>query len=402
MLKNLLRLCVIALVIGVGQTAHAQVQNYQRWSIPESANPNQETLEFYLKRYLNDFNKFSQYAAPPSTNPVVFDRALRDESQVKQALNNTALLSYILYEHGKIAVDQINPRFAHLVNDQTKFYSMSMGKSITAYVLGHAVCSNMIPNLDHKISDWPVVQGTLYQNAALIDLVNMRAGDQHVVNERQGFIRTGRNPNNLSMQTLADHELKGTTAAEPYFNYNSVSPNLVLNYVIYRSNGKFDELMTEIFQKKIRTEHSVFFLKQVRGQEGQGLARATFYATRYDYLRIARAMLDDWQNNTCEGRFLKEVYSRQQAKQGDQMQYSNPSGPFWAHRGYGGFFHTNFYDVKKDRNIISMQGYGGQMIVIDFDQGRIVATHAVHNNFDWKSLVSDVIRSGKFKKYFWN
>jgi hypothetical protein len=33
-----------------------------------------------------------------------------------------------------------------------------------------------------------------------------------------------------------------------------------------------------------------------------------FYATRYDYLRIAKAMLDDWQNDTCVGKYLKTIF----------------------------------------------------------------------------------------------
>jgi CubicO group peptidase (beta-lactamase class C family) len=378
------------------------VQDYQRWSIPESARPNQETLEFYLKRYLDDPKNFAQYSAPPSVNPSTFIKNLRNEPKVLQSLKDTALLSYILYENGEITVDKINPRFTHMIDDQTKLYSMSIGKSITAYVLGHAVCMNMIKGLDQKVSDWPILQGTLYQNTSLIDLVNMRAGDQSLVNERQGFIKSGRNPNNFSIKSLVDRDLKGTSPEGPYFNYNSVSPNIVLNYVIYQSNGKFDELMKKMFQEKIGIEQAVFFLKQRRGQEADGLARATFYASRYDYLRIARAMLNDWQTNNCEGQFLKELYSRRQPKQGDQLQHSNPSGSFWAFRGYGGFSHTDYYNFKKGRNIVSMDGYGGQMIVIDFDQGRIVSTHAVHNDFDWKGLVSDVIDTGKFKKSFWN
>jgi hypothetical protein len=402
MSKIILKLFVISLALTAGPFSWAQVQDYQRWSIPESAKPNQETLEFYLKRYLDDANKFGQYSAPPNTNPKVLNKKLRDEPKVSQALKDTALLSYILYENGAIAVDAINPRFAHILDDKTKLYSMSIGKSITTYVLAHAVCMNLIQGLDQKVSDWPMMQNTLYKSASLADLINMRAGDQHVVNERQGFITSGRNPNNATMQSIVDRELAGTSPDRPFFNYNSVSPNIVLNYVIFKSDGKFDALMKKIFQEKIGVEQTVFFLKQARGPEAAGLARATFYASRHDYLRIAHAMLDDWQTNNCEGRFLKEVYKRRHSKEGDQMQYSNPSGSFWAFRGYGGFFHTDFYNFKKDRAVISMDGYGGQMIVIDFDQGRIVTTHAVHNDFDWKGLVSDVIDSGKFRKSFWN
>ena len=33
-----------------------------------------------------------------------------------------------------------------------------------------------------------------------------------------------------------------------------------------------------------------------------------FFATRYDYLRIAKSILDDWQNDTCMGKYLKTIY----------------------------------------------------------------------------------------------
>ena len=36
-----------------------------------------------------------------------------------------------------------------------------------------------------------------------------------------------------------------------------------------------------------------------------------FYATRYDYLRIAKAIMDDYQNDTCVGKYLKEIYEEE-------------------------------------------------------------------------------------------
>ena len=31
---------------------------------------------------------------------------------------------------------------------------------------------------------------------------------------------------------------------------------------------------------------------------------------RYDYLRIAKAIMDDYQNETCVGQYLKEIHER--------------------------------------------------------------------------------------------
>jgi CubicO group peptidase (beta-lactamase class C family) len=388
---------------------HAQVHDYGIWSIPENPKPtpNKETLDFYLKRYLTDYTKFGSYASERAKAPIPLARDIRKEEQVITALKATSLLSYLLYENGKIVVDEISPsdRFGALVNNDTKFFSMSLGKSMVSYLLGHAVCSGVVKGLDEKVSDWPLLAGTLYQNATLLDLINMRAGDQQYVNEQKGFINSKRrqsNPNVHSVKANLNEELKDSVPAAASFNYNSMAPNLVLNYIIFRSGGKFDALMKKMFQEKVGISDSVFFLKQPRGDEGDGLAVATFYANRYDYFRIAKAMLDDWQADTCEGRYLKEIYKRRVAKQGEQTRTSNPSGPFWSYRGYGGFFHTDFNNFKSGRNIMSFQGYGGQMIVIDFDQGRIVSTHAIHNDYDWKRLVNGVIDTGRFRSGFWN
>jgi hypothetical protein len=52
---------------------------------------------------------------------------------------------------------------------------------------------------------------------------------------------------------------------------------------------------------------------------------------------------------------------------------------------------------------MSMDGYGGQTITIDFERGRIVATQAIHDNmkfpkpgsFNWKKIVYQTIKNGK-------
>lgn len=403
--RNIPVLSTFFLTLFLANQCLAQVHNYGQWTIPynPSPKPNKDTLEFHLKRYLDDYTKFGAYQSSKSSKPYVFEKKLRREQQIDEALKKTSLLSYLLYEEGKISIDELSPtdRFGKIVNNDTKFFSMSIGKSMTSYVLAHAICGGIIEGINHTVSDWSILDGTLYQQATILDLINMRAGDQLYVNENKGFIKASgqqSNPNNQSVRSSIQAELKNTRSDKPYFNYNSMPPNIVLNYVIYRSEGSFDKLLNKIFQDKVRTEQNVFFLKQRAGHEADGLARATFYATRYDYLRIAKAMLDDWKENTCEGRYLKEIIKQRKPKEGQQMKFSVPNGSFWAFRGYGGFFHTDFYSFKKNRNVISMLGNGDQIIMIDFDNSRIVSTHAIHNDFEWKRLVSDVISTGKMRK----
>ena len=44
---------------------------------------------------------------------------------------------------------------------------------------------------------------------------------------------------------------------------------------------------------------------------------------------------------------------------------------------------------------MGMVGYGGQLILIDFERGRIVAIVAIHDNYDWKKIVYQPIKKGK-------
>ena len=80
-------------------------------------------------------------------------------------------------------VKKVSPkeRLGKLFNDETKFRSNSMGKSLPSYILGHAICEGYIDSLDSTISDWSLVKNTLYENQKLIDILNMTTGDQEYV-----------------------------------------------------------------------------------------------------------------------------------------------------------------------------------------------------------------------------
>ena len=45
---------------------------------------------------------------------------------------------------------------------------MSMGKSVTSYLLGHAICDGYIDEVDATMNDWPQVQNSIYYNQKLI------------------------------------------------------------------------------------------------------------------------------------------------------------------------------------------------------------------------------------------
>ena len=102
-------------------------------------------------------------------------------------------------------------------------------------------------------------------------------------------------------------------------------------------------------------------------------------------------MLQDWQNNTCEGKYLKSLYERKVKK---NYKYSDNKQAHRNTKSYGGFFHLEPSGMKK-RHVFVMDGYGGQTLMIDFDTGRIVTTLAVHRDFNWMKIAHSVIKKGK-------
>mgnify|MGYP000439051877 FL=1 len=57
-------------------------------------------------------------------------------------------------------------------------------------------------------------------------------------------------------------------------------------------------------------------------------------------------------------------------------------------------FQTNYESIPKKRPVMGMHGYGGQHIVIDFENSRIVVANSIHENWNFKKIVYQVIRKG--------
>ena len=153
--------------------------------------------------------------------------------------------------------------------------------------------------------------------------------------------------------------------------------------------------MNKVFKEDAKIKNSVFFQKTLRyqlaNQKKGEYGRYSFYADRYDYLRIAKAVMDHWNNDTCVGKYLKTIYERRINKNAKHL---NPNSSNGMAKGYAGFFHANYSGIKK-RPVMGMAGYGGQFILIDFERGRIVAILAIHNNYNWKKIAHSVIKKGK-------
>ena len=347
------------------------------------------------------FSAFWNYIVTGSDNYYQFQSDLIQDKDVIKELKNkkkTRLVSYLLFEDDKIKIDEQDlPRIVQIHNGLLP--SHSMGKSLVSYVTGYAICEGYIDNLDVKLDDWSTVKGTLYEGQKLIDLLNMRAGDQKIIGEKKfntdNWIKDNRdlNVNVYPIKEIMKLDILQTTKkSKPVYNYNALATNIIMNYTIFKVGDDYQKLLNKVFKEDSKIKNSVFFHKtirsrfknQVKGEYG----RYSFYADRYDYLRIAKSMMDHWNNDTCVGKYLKTIYE-QRINKNKKSYDGDRSGQFdvaMYTKKYGGQFHFNIIGLSK-RKILGMSGFGGQNIVIDFEKERIIVVNSRDRHYNWKKIV---------------
>ena len=373
---------------------------YNSSEIPNHANPDYKILKHYLKKYIKDRKdrKGYKFKVKASKNFKKFNFNLQKDNFVNKQLNETAMLSYLMYENGNIIIDEITPkeRFGKILKNNTQYVSNSVGKSLISYIIGHAICKGYISGINHRLNDWSVLENTLFYDQPIINLLNMASGSQNYVNSKYGLLGSDRCVNSVSVQSIMKKELKNSEVARLRYNYNNLDTNIIASYVLYKMGHKeFKNLLNEILVDKAGIENDVWLFKQVLSSK-QATLTYSYYASRYDYLRIAVAMLEDWNRNTCEGQYLKSLFENRIKKidPSDPTAWSfesNSDDGYGSTSTYGGQFHMGI-SGKREVPIFVMDGYGGQSLNIDFENNKIISIMAIHRDYDWKMLVHQKLK----------
>ena len=360
------------------------------------ANKNKNTWDYPLIDYRG-------WVIKGSKDHYKFQSDLREDKDVlKEFKNNkeTGIISYLLFENNKIVIDVADiPRYVSsgevIINGLLP--SHSMGKSLVSYVTGHAICEGYIDSVNVKLNDWPLIKDTLYEDAVLLDLLNMKGGDQKWVGERRNIGSDNRikgekpeeNVNVIGLVKVKDKYLRGTEKSKLIYNYSALTTNVIMNYVKHKAGDNWDKLLHKVFHEHIKVKNNVQFQKSRRYGDFVS-ARYSFYADRYDYLRIAKTMMEDWHNDTCAGKYLKTIYENR-IKKKDNVKHATDVGLYT--KSYGGQIHFDIFGIKKERKIIGLSGFAGQNILIDLDNKRIIVISSLYRNYDWKKIVYKKIKN---------
>ena len=343
-------------------------------------------------------NGWDKFLVKGSENYYKFQSELVEDKDVKKEIDNsqkTGLISYLLFEDDKIKIDEESlPNYIRSNNGIMP--SHSVGKSLVSYVLGHAICEGYIDSIEVTLDDWSVLDGTLYKGQKLIDILNMRAGDQKIIDQSNFKDGTGKRSTHVNVYPIriimGSKLLQNTKKSKPVYNYNALATNLIMNYTIFKTGDDWQKLLNKVFNEHVRIKDSVWFHQTVQKHNSsihpRETGRYSFYANRYDYLRIGKRILDDWNNDTCIGKYLKTIYEQRinkNKKSYDGDRYGQFSVSQYTKK-YGGQFHFDVIGLKK-RKILAMDGFGGQQVIVDFDTGRIIVVHSLDRHYNWKKIV---------------
>ena len=207
----------------------------------------------------------------------------QDKNVLKEFKNNknTGIISYLLFENDQIVIDESDIP-SSVQGDKIidgMLPSHSMGKSLVSYVTGHAICEGYIDNINVKLNDWPLIQNTLYENSILLDLLNMKGGDQKWVGDRRNVGSDNRikgekkeeNVNVIGLVKVMNNYLRGTEKSKLIYNYSALTTNVIMNYGnenevgvgnIFNCplpSGCDSELFRKLFQEKIIDKINIEF-----------------------------------------------------------------------------------------------------------------------------------------------
>jgi len=376
------------------------------------SNPSLERLHYQVFHFNKQHDNWDKHIINGSSKPYEFKINLKEDKKkliksIDKDMQKTGLLSYLLFENDEIVIDKksLDNRLGLLFDNNTKWTTASVGKSLTSYVVGQAICDGYIENVDVKLNDWHLIKNTLYENVKLIDLLNMAAGDQKYSNNDKDLVNIKpKNPNVNSLKYHMDGHFKGSKPSKNKFNYSNIVANIIINYVWFKSNGDFQKITDKVFKEKAGIKDSIYFLKisnrTTRGMKDgirykyevndeDGLLRYSMELNRYDFLRVAKAIMDDYQNDTCVGKYLKTIHERRISKHREKINKIKTAYNYG--RSYGGQFHFDF-GAFKNRNIFGLDGAYGQSILIDMDNFKIVSINSIHMNYNWHKIALSALK----------
>lgn len=266
-------------------------------------------------------------------------------------------LAMIMIDHGQVVYEQ----YASGVDKNSKMFSWSMAKSLTAYTVGEALCSGQIKSLNDQAEVYvPEIKDSVYGKATIKQLLTMSSGAPPPPQGNNGA--QGDEWMNLTRGFKSIKEmlnLYGARIENPdVFAYKNMDTNTLS--LVVDGGGNFKDLFTKTIWSRAGTEQSGTWLVDkagtINGSFGLG-------ASLRDWARLAIESLEmrKGSRGNCLKDFMKEATAKQIVYDGSgQANFYQYGYQTWIHPGpkaqiyvwLGAFGQKVYVDPKSEKILI--------------------------------------------------
>jgi CubicO group peptidase (beta-lactamase class C family) len=350
---------------------------------------------FTQQRYLvGAFSHFDQFfpsrTAHHSAQPFVYKpsndgSALTYEFEgatrtIQDYLNRNPVTGLLIAKDDRILFES----YQYGRNDRDRFVSRSMGKTVTAMLVGIAVDEGAIRSVDDPVEVYlHRLKGTEYGKASIRNLLNMASGMKCSENYggkdndetfEEALLYGDPNATNDPFDILKQFD---TRESEPGTKWNYAAPDpYILGLVLRGVTGKpVTQYLEEKIWQRIGTENNATWILDVSGQEtGHGLISASLR----DWARLGRLLANDgnWEGQVIPKKWIFDATTVHE-------EFFAPGKLYRDHPefdlGYG--YLTWIILPGPERRMLAMMGTRGQIVVIDPKTKLVMVQTAVRKNF---------------------
>ena len=285
--------------------------------------------------FRNFHTLFHTERVPAGPNPWELERTPVDLSALRYEfdggsydlahfLEHNRTNALLVLRDGKI-VQEI---YRNGANEESRFISFSVGKSLTSSLLGLALAQGALPSLDAPVTTYvPKLKGTGYDGASVRDLMQMSSGvhmneDYDIHSEEPNLFAEGIYQSWFT-EALRFSDFAATLdrAAPPgtVFNYNTFDTQ-VLGSVLEEATGqRFNDFLGEALWGPLGMESDLLMIMDSAGDDREALAGGGYLMTLRDFGRFGQMMLN---GGVADGRRIHPHAWVDEATQAD------PARPF--------------------------------------------------------------------------
>ncbi|MGB0407333.1 MAG: serine hydrolase domain-containing protein [Pseudomonadales bacterium] len=285
--------------------------------------------------FRNFHTLFHTERVPAGPHPWVLERTPVDLSALRYEfdggcydlahfLEHNRTNALLVLKDGKI-VQEI---YRNGANEESRFISFSVGKSLTSSLLGLALAQGALPSLDAPVTTYvPKLKGTGYDGASVRDLMQMSSGvhmneDYDIHSEEPNLFAEGIYQSWFT-EALRFSDFAATLdrAAPPgtVFNYNTFDTQ-VLGSVLEEATGqRFNDFLGEALWGPLGMESDLLMIMDSAGDDREALAGGGYLMTLRDFGRFGQMMLN---GGVADGR---RIHPRDWV---DEATQADPARPF--------------------------------------------------------------------------